>query len=152
MHPVKQRIKKIFHFRIDSQYRNKGNEWMPVRKIRSYILRAMGLTSGVTSFFSWGWGTGRIGVGLVKSIRSPPPPSLFNEVKVNTYHFRQNWVEYTKIQKKLFFFQYTEKWSTIKVSTRDFVSSAARRWMVRAIHFPTSQSAPAKNTIYLCGT
>ena len=63
---------------------------MPVRKIRSYILIAMGLTSGVTSFFSWGWGTGRIGVGLVKSICSPPPPSLFNEVKVNTYHFRQN--------------------------------------------------------------
>ena len=54
MHPVKQRIKKISHFRIDSQYRNKGNEWMPVRKIRSYILRAMGLTSGVTSFFLGG--------------------------------------------------------------------------------------------------
>ena len=63
---------------------------MPVRKIRSYILRAMGLTSGVTSFFLGGGERGEKAWDKLKVSATPSPHFIFNEVKVNTYHFRQN--------------------------------------------------------------
>ena len=52
-------------------------------------------------------------------------------------------------RKIVWFCQYTEKWSEIKLLTRDFVSSAAQRWIVLANLFRTNQSARAKSTIYL---
>ena len=41
--------------------------------------------------------------------------------------------------------------SEIQVFTHDFVSSAAKRFIVLAIHFRTSQSARAESIIYLFG-
>ena len=54
-------------------------------------------------------------------------------------------------KKLVYFFQYTEKWQKIQFLTHDFVSPAARRWVVLAIYFRTSQSERAKSAIHLRG-
>ena len=48
----------------------------------------------------------------------------------------------------VYFFQDTKKWSEIKLLLRDFVSSAAWRWIALALHSQTSQSACAKSIIH----
>ena len=50
-----------------------------------------------------------------------------------------------------FFYHQTEKIVGVKLLTRDFVSSAARRCMILANHFRKSQSACTKSFINLCG-
>ena len=54
----------------------------------------------------------------------------------------------TKTKLVFFFCQYIKEWSEIKLLTRDFISSAARRWVALADHFQSSQSVRKKGTIF----
>lgn len=66
-----------------------------------------------------------------------PPLSL---TQVNNFFS----VYHTDAKQLVYFFQYTKRWSEIKLLTRNFVSSAAQRWIVLAIHFQTNESVGMK--------